>query len=102
MKFLCFLLCLCLASRVLAQDELKRSLTLHASFDSGLNADFSKGDKTCFAKKGKDLVPCLPNDEVKLAGGAGKFGGCVHFPKKGTTRPQFSGLNVLGYNDKSW
>ena len=32
----------------------------------------------------------------------GQFGGCLHFPKKGGTRPQFSGVNMLGYNDKSW
>ena len=41
MKFLATLFC-CLASSVLGQDALKNSLVLHASFDSGLNADFSK------------------------------------------------------------
>jgi hypothetical protein len=96
------LLFLCLALPLAAQDALKSALTFHASFDSGLNADFSRGDKTCVIKKGKELVPCLPNDDVKLAPGAGKFGGCLHFPKKGATRPQFSGVNMLGYNDKSW
>ena len=100
MKFLATLFC-CLASSVLGQDALKNSLVLHASFDSGLNADVSKGNKTCFVKKGKELVPCVPNEDVKLAG-EGKFGGCLHYPKKGATRPQFSGVNVLGYNDKSW
>ena len=94
-------LILCLASQSLAQDALKSSLVLHASFDSSLNADFSKGDKTCVIKKGKESVPCVPNDDVKLITD-GKFGGCVHFPKKGVTRPQFSGVNVIGYNDKSW
>src|SRR6187200_3342586 len=96
------LILLCLACPLLAQDALKNSLTLHASFDSGLNADFSKGDKTCVIKKGKDLVPCEFNEDVKLDKSGGKFGGCLHFPKKGMTRPQFSGVNVLGYNDKSW
>ena len=90
------------ASPLLSQSSLRDSLTLHASFDTSLNADFSKGDKTCVIKKGKDLVPCVPNDDVKLDKAGGKFGGCLHFPKKGVTRPQFSGVNVLGYNDKSW
>lgn len=93
---------LCLVSSALAQDALKSSLVFHASFDSGLDADFSKGSKACAIKKGSELVPLLPNDDVKLAPGAGKFGGCLHFPKKGATRPQFSGVNMLGYNDKSW
>jgi hypothetical protein len=96
------LLFLLFASPLLSQSSLRESLTLHASFDTTLNADFSKGDKTCVIKKGKDLVPCEFNDDVKLDKTGGKFGGCLHFPKKGVTRPQFSGVNVLGYNDKSW
>jgi hypothetical protein len=96
------LLLLLFATPLLSQNALRDSLTLHASFDSALNADFSKGDKTCFNKKGKDLVPCEFNDDVKLDKTGGKFGGCLHFPRKGATRPQFSGVNVLGYNDKSW
>lgn len=97
-------LLLCLTSPLLAQstDALKKSLTFHASFDAGLDADFSKGDKTAFIKKGKDLIPCVPNEDVKVVAGAGKFGGCLHFPKKGATRPQYSNANVLNYNDKSW
>lgn len=95
-------LVLCLASSCLAQDALKSSLVFHASFDSMLNADFSKGDKTAVIKKGKEFVPCVFNDDVKLDATGGKFGGCLHFPKKGATRPQFSGVNMLGYNDKSW
>ena len=93
---------LLLASPVLAQDSLRSALVLHASFDSGLNADFSKGDKTAWNRKGKELVPCVPNEDVKLDPTGGKFGGCIHFPKKGATRPQYSGVNMLGYNDKSW
>lgn len=93
---------LCFASTAFAQDGLKSSLVFHASFDSALNADFSKGGKACFARKGKENVPAAFNEEVKLDRTGGKFGGCLHFPKKGGTRPQFSGVNMLGYNDKSW
>jgi len=99
-------LILCLASPFLIRaadtDALKKSLAFHASFDSALNADFSKGDKNCAIRKGKSFVPCLPNDDVRIVPGAGKFGGALHFPKKGSTRPQYSGVNMLGYNDRSW
>lgn len=95
-------LVLCLASPLVAQEALKKSLTFHASFDAGLDAEFSRGEKTCVIKKGKEFVPCVPNDDVKLVPQGGKFGGCLHFPKKGVTRPQFSGAGVLGYNDQSW
>lgn len=93
---------LLLVSPAFAQDSLRSALVFHASFDSGLNADFSKGDKTAWNRKGKELVPCVPNEDVKLDLKSGKFGGCIHFPKKGATRPQYSGVNMLGYNDKSW
>jgi hypothetical protein len=102
MKCLPALLCLLVAPTVPAQDTLKSALVFHASFDSGLNADFSTGDPACVVKKGKALAPAVFNEEVKLDPAGGKFGGCLHFPKKGATRPQFSGVKVLGYNDKSW
>jgi hypothetical protein len=95
-------LCLFAVTCLPAQDDLKSALVFHASFDSGLNADFSTGDPACVVKKGKDLVPAAFNEEVKLDTEGGKFGGCLHFPKKGAMRPQFSGVNMLGYNDRSW
>ena len=33
---------------------------------------------------------------------AGRFGGALHFPKKGTYRPSFKDGGGLGYNAKSW
>jgi hypothetical protein len=103
MKLACFLSCLlALAIPSHGSEALKKSLVFHASFDSKLDADLSKGDKACMLKKGKELVPCVPNEDVKVVADGGKFGGCLHFPKKGTTQPRFSGVNMLGYNDKSW
>ena len=89
-------------SRTRTKSALAKALTLHASFDKGLDADFSRGDKTCYVQQGKELVPATPNDDVKLAADAGRFGGALHFPKKGTTRPSFKDGGVLGYNAKSW
>lgn len=83
-------------------DPLKSALTLHASFDKGLDADFSRGDAVCYTKQGQNLAPCVPNEEVKIATGEGRFGGAAWFTKKGTTRPQYSGANVVNYNDKNW
>jgi hypothetical protein len=39
---------------------------------------------------------------VRLAPDAGRFGGALHFIKKGTFRPAFKDAGVLGYNDKNW
>lgn len=81
---------------------LGKALTFHASYDKGFNADFSKGSKDCTVRQGKADVPAAENAEVKLAPTEGRFGGALHFTKKGVTRPQYSGVDILGYNDRSW
>ena len=82
--------------------DLGRALALHASFDKDFNADFSKGDRVAYVRQGKEVVPASPNEDIKIAEGAGRFGGALWFPKKGASRPQFKGMDVLNYNDKSW
>jgi len=81
---------------------LAKALTMHASFDKGLEADFSRGDKTCYVLQGKDLVTAALTNEVRLAPDAGRFGGALHFTKKNTFKPAFKDAGVLGYNDKNW
>lgn len=82
--------------------SLSRALTLHASFDTGLEADFARGDKACYVLQGKDLVKAAPTDEVRLAPDAGRFGGALYFTKKNNVRPAFRDAGVIGYNDKNW
>lgn len=101
--FSCLALLLCPAA--FAADPvatLRGALTLHASFDQGFDADFSRGDKACLIRQGKELVPASAGPELRLAPKAGRFGGALHFSKKGAVRPQFAGPGVLGYNDRSW
>jgi hypothetical protein len=94
--------------RILAQAEedtraaLKQSLTLHASFDRGLDADFARGDKTCYVRKGQELVAASLGDDLRLVPDAGRFGGALHFVRKGNIRPAYKDEGTLGYNDKNW
>jgi hypothetical protein len=90
------------AAEVEARAKLSKAITLHASFDKGLDADYARGDKTCYVQQGKTLVPAEPNDEVKVVADAGRFGGALHFPKKGTYRPSYKDRGVLNYNAKCW
>lgn len=90
------------AAEAEARKKLSAALTLHASFDKGLDADFSRGDKKCYVQQGQELVPAKLNDDVKVVADAGRYGGALHFPKKGTTRPSFKDKDVLGYNARSW
>lgn len=81
---------------------LKQAITFHASFDKGFDADFSRGDKACLVRTKQGVVPAAPNDELKLVSDGGRFGGGLHFTKKGTTQPRFKGAGVLGYNATNW
>ena len=80
---------------------LKQALTFHASFDKGLDADFSRGDKAALARTKQGTVPLAANEELKLVPD-GRFGGGLHFTKKGSTQPRFKGAGVLGYNATNW
>lgn len=82
--------------------RLSQALTLHASFDKGLEADLARGDKTCYVAQGKELTTAAPTNEVRLVPDAGRFGGALHYIKKNDFRPIFKDAGTLGYNDKNW
>src|SRR5262249_15442044 len=55
-----------------ARANLAKALTLHASFDNGLDADYSRADKTCYVQEGAKLVAAAANAQVSLAADAGR------------------------------
>jgi hypothetical protein len=81
---------------------LARALTFHASFDGGLDADYSRGAAACLVRTRQGTAPASFNEELRHVPSGGKFGGALHFTRKGTTRPQFKGAGALGYNDTNW
>jgi hypothetical protein len=81
---------------------LSRALTLHASFDERLDADFARGDKTCYNMEGKKITIATPTAEVRIAPEAGRFGGALHFTKKSNLHPAFKNEDILNYNDNNW
>ena len=82
--------------------SLLNALSLHASFDNGLDADFSRGDRTCYIRQGKTLLHAAATDDVQLSADAGRFGSGLHFQKKNSFRPAFTDSGALGYNADSW
>ncbi|QDS92456.1 hypothetical protein FF011L_11990 [Roseimaritima multifibrata] len=84
------------------KSDLSNSLTLHASFDQGLDADFSRGDRTCYVRAGKQLHRAKPTEEGKIESESGRYGGSLHFTKKGRFQPIFTNSGVLDYNGKEW
>ncbi|MSU26329.1 MAG: hypothetical protein EXS27_00225, partial [Pedosphaera sp.] len=91
-----------LAGAAQSTTSLKQALTFHASFDKGFDADFSRGDKAALSRTKQGTVPLAANDELKLVPDGGRFGGGLHFTKKGSTQPRFKGAGVLGYNATNW
>ncbi|MEN9574091.1 MAG: hypothetical protein RL514_1946 [Verrucomicrobiota bacterium] len=83
-------------------DALKQALTFHASFDKGFDADFSRGDKAALSRTKQGTMPLAANDELKLVPDGGRFGGGLHFTKKGNTQPRFKDAGVLNYNATNW
>ena len=84
--------------RAMSIGKLSSALTLHASFDQGLDADFSRGDQTCYIKQGAEA-----NEDARLLPPeAGRFGGALHFTKKSSFQPTFRDSGVLGYNENDW
>lgn len=81
---------------------LAKSLTLHASFDKGFDAEHARGDKVCYVARGGQVVPATDSEEVRLVPDAGRFGGALHFTKKSDIRPMFKDEGAVGYNGKQW
>lgn len=98
------LLLLTLASSATAQDlsALRQSLTFHCSFDTGFSPDFSRFKTECQIKQGQATVPFQGNAEALIVAQAGRFGGALHFPKKGSTRPLYPAAEILQYDSKNW
>jgi hypothetical protein len=90
------------ASHAAAPKSLGRALTHHVSFNTSLDADFSRGDKTAYANVGKATSAFKGSGEIKIAPADGKFGGALHITKKNPVRPYFKGPGVLDYKSSDW
>jgi len=86
------------ALHVERQARLAAALTLHASFDIGLDADFAVGDPVCHGL-GADRPPAA---DVRIVPDAGRFGGAVEFVRKNPLRPAYRDAGSLGYDPCGW
>src|SRR5688572_466276 len=96
--FLVLLVPSCGCATTTSKDSLRDSMTLYASFDHGIDADYAAGDKQLYGKigKGNDQVtaPGLPQSSaVQLAKGQGRYGDAVRFTKKSDTLLFFKNPN---------
>ena len=95
------------AAKILAASSARKksiagALSLHASFDGGLDADFARGDRSAYVKEGGAFVRAKPNQDARVDAKAGKFGGALHFTRKSRFRPAYKHPGILNYNTKNW
>jgi len=86
--------------------SLKESLTFHASFDHGLNADYAAGDASLYTAPSYDeqdrAEPGLGSLDVAIAAGAGRFGDALEFKSKNTHAVFFNAARNVAYSASDW
>jgi hypothetical protein len=95
------------SSAAIAADNLKPlrdALTHHVSFDTKMDADFSRGDPKVqtLGAPAKGQPPMQASDVIKIVPGQGKFGGALHFTKKNPFRPYWKNAGILDYKAANW
>lgn len=88
------------------RESLKKALTLHASFDGQVDADFARGDKRLYTAPNysarKEAKPGLHRADVEIAKGKGKFGDALRFGKNDKAMVFFQADKNVAYRDKDW
>ncbi|MFT5411081.1 MAG: hypothetical protein ACI9NC_003815, partial [Verrucomicrobiales bacterium] len=100
------LLCLNVGELLAGDAEIKAALTLHASFDNGVDADFAKGDKKLYTwiDRQKNVAKAGLHTEGKsgVAKGAGKFGSALEFKASDAAWIFYQAKENLAYKNKNW
>lgn len=90
-----------------ANDALRESLTLCASFDQGVNADYARGDAQLHGSMGRGkahvVAPGLPaTNTIRIAKGAGKFDDALQFTRKTEALVFYKGPKNVDYRETNW
>ena len=91
-----------------AEVRLRESLTFHASFDGGTEADFARGDRRLYhapaMNRRTNATAGLPstNATVVLAKGEGRFGDALRFKTKSSATVFFQAATNLAYRGSNW
>jgi hypothetical protein len=85
---------------------LRESLTFHASFDNGPDADFARGDELIYTSpafdKRDEADPGIGNPDVEIVDDAGRFGSALKFNKKNLHAIFYKVESHVTYSQKDW
>ena len=83
------------------EDNLRKALTFHASFDQGTDAAFALGDRHLYTassyKNFGDSKPGIGNPDVSVASGEGRFGDALRFKKRNTKAIYYKAEKNVAY-----
>ncbi|WP_299681601.1 LamG-like jellyroll fold domain-containing protein [uncultured Dokdonia sp.] len=86
--------------------SLKNALTLYASFDNGINADFALGDAQLYSvpnRKARDSAQVgLHKQGVRIAEGTGRFGDGLIYAEDSEGYIYYPSKNNIAYNTENW
>ena len=86
--------------------SLKSALTIYASFDKGVNADYAKGDPKLYTwvDRGKKIsrAGLHTKDKSGIAKGEGKFGDAIAFKAGNAPWIYYAADRNLSYNTTNW
>ena len=87
-------------------DSLRGSLTLHATFDQGTDADIAAGDKRIYSapsyKEQAQAAPGIASPDIEIAPGEGLRGDGLRFTKKNTRALFYKAAQNFPYQQKGY
>lgn len=85
---------------------LAEALTFHASFDHGFDADYSKGNEHLYTApeygKLENSQKGMHSQDVVQTDHHGRFGGALHFKKKGKSTLYYKSEDNIAYSRSNW
>ena len=87
-------------------DGLSAALSFHASFDQGVDADFSRGDGQLYSAPKYDQLdqasPGIGNPDITLEEGVGRFGNALKFSRSNKSALFYRSEKNLAYSTENW
>lgn len=87
-------------------DELKKALTFYASFDKGIEADYSLGDKNMYTvpnRRMRDSAEIgLHKPDITRQDGKGKYGAGLVFTERSRGNIYYPSKGNIAYNKENW
>lgn len=89
-----------------AGDRLKEALTFYASFDTGVNADFSAGDPQMYTVADRNALDSakvgLHKPDISRQEGKGKYGYGLQFTEKSKGYIYYRSKGNIAYSKENW